>query len=162
MTNETKIALMNMLTGIFVDKALATAQADKRKFLLKEVRSIITGDEHIQATGKVTWADFQAHLEDPHLQSYLHAIDVDQADAHELFYLLDVHQDGAVEVEEFVNGCLSLVGPAKAIDLAAFVKETRHMNQKWIKQAQFVNKSLTSISKSMAVLEESKGSIVGA
>lgn len=154
-------ALMNMLTGIFVDKALQSGQSERRRFLLSEIRAIFTSGDNVQKSGKVTWADFQAHLEDPHLQSYLHAIDVDKADAHELFYLLDAHQDGSVEVEEFVNGCLSLDGPAKAIDLAAFVKETRHMNEKWIKQAQFVNKSLVQICKSLAFFEQN-GSVAGA
>jgi voltage-gated sodium channel len=146
-------AFMNMLTGVFVDKALQSGQADKRRFLLEQVKSIFASAD-VHETGIVTWADFQDHLQDPQMQTILATIDVDEDDAHELFHLLDAHHEGAVEVDEFVNGCLSLDGPAKAIDLAAFVQETRHMNQKWILQAQFVNRSLVQISKAFAELEQ--------
>lgn len=148
-------AFMNMLTGIFVDKALQSGQAERRRFLLKQVWSIFNGGgDNISETGKVTWEDFQAHLQDPSMQSILQAIDVDQEDAHELFHLLDVHHDGAIEVGEFVHGCLHLEGPAKAIDLAAFVQESRQMNQRWINQAQFVGKSLVQISKQVRNVEQ--------
>jgi len=40
-------------------------------------------------------------------------------DASELFHLLDTHQRGSIEAEEFVNGCLRLDGATKAIDFAA-------------------------------------------
>jgi len=150
-------ALMNMLTGIFVDKALQSGQANKRRFLLEQVRKIFTDSDHVRETGTITWTDFQAHLQDPHLQSVLQAIDVSEDDAHELFHLLDAHHEGAVEVKEFVNGCLSLDGAAKAIDLAAFVQESRHVTQKWIHQAHFVNKSLVQISHSLMKLERANG-----
>jgi len=150
-------AFMNMLTGIFVDKALQSGQAERRRFLLKQVWSIFSGSDaasdRVEETGKVTWADFSAHLQDPSMQSILQAIDVDQDDAHELFHLLDIHHDGAIEVGEFVHGCLHLEGPAKAIDLAAFVQESRQVNEKLAKSLTFVSKSLIQIHKQIKDLD---------
>lgn len=42
-----------------------------------------------------------------------------------LFHMLDASHEGHIQADEFLNGCLRLDGPAKAIDLAAFMEESR-------------------------------------
>lgn len=39
--------------------------------------------------------------------------------------MLDASHEGHIQADEFLNGCLRLDGPAKAIDLAAFMEESR-------------------------------------
>lgn len=131
-------ALMNILTGIFVDKALQSGQEEKRHFLLQEVRSVFGETEK----EKLSWEDFQAQLQNPHMQQLFEALDVDEDDAQELFHVLDTHHDGQIHVEDFVNGCLRLDGAAKAVDLAAFVEEYRGLSHNHLAQEQFVNNSL--------------------
>lgn len=48
-----------------------------------------------------------------------------EEDAFMLFHMLDASHDGHIQADEFLNGCLRLDGPAKAIDLAAFMEESR-------------------------------------
>ena len=48
-----------------------------------------------------------------------------EEDAFMLFHMLDASHEGHIQADEFLNGCLRLDGPAKAIDLAAFMEESR-------------------------------------
>lgn len=90
----------------------------------------------------ITRAEMEMHLKDPHLKSLLHAVDVDESHAHELFNLIDDDDVGEIEVTDFVNGCLQVSGLAKAIDLAALVHENRRVNKKYAEHAEFVNRCL--------------------
>merc|ERR1719284_1939562 len=75
--------------------------------------------------GILTWEDFEDSLDDPAIQLYFKAVDLDIAEARNLFLLLDSDGSGAVETGEFVTGCLRLKGDAKAIDLATLMYDTR-------------------------------------
>ena len=50
---------------------------------------------------------------------------IQEEDAFMLFHMLDASHEGHIQADEFLNGCLRLDGPAKAIDLAAFMEESR-------------------------------------
>ncbi|CAJ1329894.1 unnamed protein product, partial [Effrenium voratum] len=128
-------------TGIFVDSALQNGQDEKRRFLLREV-GLLFRETH---KDQISWPDFQAQLENPHMQQLFAALDVDEVDAHELFHMLDSSHEGKIQADEFLNGCLRLDGPAKAIDLAAFMEESRNVNRTFLAHAQFVNSSLAWI-----------------
>jgi len=134
----TVFALLNILTGIFVDSALQNGQEEKRRFLLQEVGELFLEADKEQ----MTWLDFQAQLENPHLQQLFAALDVDEEDAYELFHMLDASHEGHIQADEFLNGCLRLDGPAKAIDLAAFMEESRKVNRTFLAHAKFVNSTL--------------------
>ena len=57
---------------------------------------------------------------------YVHTSpNTEEEDAYELFHMLDASHEGHIQADEFLNGCLRLDGPAKAIDLAAFMEESR-------------------------------------
>merc|ERR1719310_1814661 len=59
------------------------------------------------------------------MKSFFHAIDVDLSDARSVFALLDSDDSGEIDLDEFLNGCLGLHGPAKAIHLATLMYESR-------------------------------------
>ncbi|CAK8993854.1 unnamed protein product [Durusdinium trenchii] len=126
----TVFALLNILTGIFVDSALQNGQEEKRRFLLQEVGQLFLEADKEQ----MTWVDFQAQLENPHLQQLFAALDVTEEDASMLFHMLDASHEGHIQADEFLNGCLRLDGPAKAIDLAAFMEESRKVNRTFLTQ----------------------------
>merc|ERR1719223_1233774 len=71
----------------------------------------------------MTLAKFEDNLQDANLQMYMKAIDLDSAEAYDLFLLLDADDSDEVDEDEFVNGCLRLHGLAKAIDLATFMRD---------------------------------------
>merc|ERR1719162_2041813 len=76
-------------------------------------------------TGGITWERFEGCLEEPFMREFFDAIDVDLADAPSVFALLDSDDSGDIDMDEFLNGCLGLHGPAKAIHLATLMYEAR-------------------------------------
>merc|ERR1711871_168188 len=141
---------LNVVTAICVEQSMNRGMDDKRRLLLQEVRAVLTEGHH-DDDAEITFEEFESYLQNRHMLSVLKAIDVDVEDAHELFHLLDSPKKGAIQVDEFVNGCLQLDGPAKAIDLAVFVKEYRDVNHKWLQQIHFVNTSLNQVTNSLRI-----------
>lgn len=77
--------------------------------------------------GVLTMAEFQSKLGSPLMQEYFRAIDLDVSEAQHLFRLLDLEDTGAINLDEFLGGCVRLHGPAKALDLALLIHETQRL-----------------------------------
>jgi len=113
-------AMLNVITGIFVETAIQTAKDDRKEVLLKEIRN--TFDEvDTDHSGTITLDEFQAQLGRADMRKFLADVELGAAEALDLFSLLDVGNDGAISPEAFVKGCMRLQGNAKAIDVAMFM-----------------------------------------
>eukprot|EP00929_Paragymnodinium_shiwhaense_P098394 TRINITY_DN5986_c0_g1_i1.p1 TRINITY_DN5986_c0_g1~~TRINITY_DN5986_c0_g1_i1.p1 ORF type:complete len:754 (-),score=142.23 TRINITY_DN5986_c0_g1_i1:35-2296(-) len=125
-------AMLNVVTGIFVESVVKSTKADKDLFLISNARSLfesLEGGLH----SHMTWELFESKLECQEMHEFFEAIDVDRSEAKGLFFLLDLDQSGAISAEEFLNGCIRLRGPAKALDLALLVQEVHGMNRRLFK-----------------------------
>merc|ERR1712228_910827 len=80
--------------------------------------------------GEISFDEFVARLQTPMMDVYFKNLDIDKSDAQDLFHLIDINNSGAVDWEEFINGCLRLRGPAKAIDLAAFQHDFKRLSKR--------------------------------
>merc|ERR1712113_827990 len=69
--------------------------------------------------------EINKHLESDAVQEFFKSIDVDVSEAQCLFDLLDLSQDGFIDFEEFIGGCLRLQGNARALDLLLMTIDTR-------------------------------------
>lgn len=72
---------------------------------------------------EMAWSEFNSKLELPEMVCYFDFLDVDQSDARALFTLIDTDNSGTVNCEEFLNSCLRLKGPAKALDHQILMRE---------------------------------------
>jgi len=125
------LAMMNVITGTFVEDALRSAKDDKDYFMINNVRELFNGQEGGLEAGALTWDDFESQLDKPQMREYFRAIDVDPSEARGVFKLLDLDGSGSINAEEFLSGCLGLRGPAKALDLALLMHEVRHLGR-WL------------------------------
>jgi len=123
------LALMNVVTGVFVESAMQTARDDKTAYMLQHVKELFT-DADPENVGSIGWETFSGMLERPFMKEFFAAIDVDISDAKGVFALLDTDDSGEVDLDEFLNGCLGLHGPAQAIHLATLMYEMR-MTQRY-------------------------------
>mmetsp|Transcript_117842 Transcript_117842/g.334107 ORF Transcript_117842/g.334107 Transcript_117842/m.334107 type:complete len:640 (-) Transcript_117842:58-1977(-) len=127
-----ELAILNVVTGVFVDNVLVCAKKDQDIFLLNNVRELF------QQIGGVTcemdWRMFENLLHTPQMKEAFKAINVDPSEARGLFKLLDMDNSGVVNAEEFLCGCMKLRGPAKALDLAILNREIRRMETSLMKQ----------------------------
>lgn len=118
------LALLNVVTGVFVEAALKSARDDKDDYMMNHVRDMLKDfSEDIDLTR------FKEMLVNPQMQEFFKAIDVDISEAESVFHLLDADESGTISLDEFMNGCLSLRGNAKALNLSILLHETRVFSQ---------------------------------
>jgi hypothetical protein len=70
---------------------------------------------------ELSWDEFTEQLHSRQMVEYFKAVDLSMTEAESLFRLLDTDNSGCIDIEEFVRGCLRLRGPARSVDLSAFV-----------------------------------------
>lgn len=122
----TLLAIMNVVTGVFVESALSSAREDKDIYMVNHIRGLIDSMT-TENNGSISWEDFQTHCDSADMAEVFKTIDVDIKEAGGLFRLLDLNGNGEVDSEEFLDGCLRLRGPAKALDMALLMREIRHI-----------------------------------
>eukprot|EP00931_Biecheleriopsis_adriatica_P052188 TRINITY_DN30337_c0_g1_i1.p1 TRINITY_DN30337_c0_g1~~TRINITY_DN30337_c0_g1_i1.p1 ORF type:complete len:641 (-),score=94.56 TRINITY_DN30337_c0_g1_i1:60-1958(-) len=118
------LALLNVITGVFVDAALKGAKDDRDRFMID------LSCQLFEARDELDWDTFQDELDNKALVSFFQAIDVDPSEAEFIFKLIDVNDNGGVDLEEFINGCLNLKGPAKAIDSCKILQFSQNIMEK--------------------------------
>lgn len=116
------LALLNVVTGIFVQTATIKAKDQDDLFMINNVLDLFQHGSG-GTGGVMSISDFERQLETPKMLDYFRSIDIDPAEARALFSLLDVNNDGVIDSEEFLNGCLHLRGPARALDLQVLMRE---------------------------------------
>jgi len=121
------LALLNVVTAIFVETAMQMSQNDKELVVMEELKS---KDEFVAVmqqvfeeldtndSGALSLEEFEKHIEDEKIVAFLSSMGLDVSQVRTLFTLLDVDRTGEVDLEEFVSGCLRLRGGAKSLDMA--------------------------------------------
>jgi hypothetical protein len=131
------LAMMNVVTGVFVESALATARDAKDIDLARQLREIFRKSDEDHG-GNISWEKFESHLEDNTMTAVFNAIDVDQSAARALFELIDIDGVGVINQDEFILGCLRLKGQAKAMDLATLMYDTKRLAKSLEEHMHFV------------------------
>lgn len=126
----TTLSLLNIVTGIFVEAALQNSKMEGDLNMVNRLREVIDL-ANVSEDGQISWTDFNGHLDTPQMRAYFKSVDLDVSEAKALFKLLDTGDTGAINVEEFINGCLRLRGTARAIDLATLMSQTTRMHRQW-------------------------------
>lgn len=132
----TYFAVLNVVTGVFCQSAFESAQRDrdlvvssmlaKKQDFVSEIQKLF---KQIDAdhSGTITVEEFENHIQDDAVQAYFAALELETSDAWTFFRLLDTEKTEAIDVEEFVLGCLRMKGAAKGIDLAKLLYEQKRM-----------------------------------
>jgi len=115
-------AVLNVLTGVFVNSATSAATSEKERRILNTLQKIFK-DADDDESGNLTYAEFTSLMKHKDIGVCLQSLDIRPAQANHLFELIDADQSGVVEIEEFLHGCDRLQGSLKAIDFATFSVE---------------------------------------
>eukprot|EP00931_Biecheleriopsis_adriatica_P022198 TRINITY_DN14331_c0_g3_i1.p1 TRINITY_DN14331_c0_g3~~TRINITY_DN14331_c0_g3_i1.p1 ORF type:complete len:631 (+),score=101.36 TRINITY_DN14331_c0_g3_i1:29-1894(+) len=123
----TVLALLNVVTGVFCHSAIESASADKdiaaliqltnQKMYAATIRSMFYEIDDDRVDG-ITLDELESALRDENFCAYLESIEISTSDAWTLFKLMDSDKSGNLDLEEFVSGCMSLRGPASAMQVA--------------------------------------------
>lgn len=125
-------AVMNGVTAVFVNKLTTLAAQDKATTLANQLRDLFFKDvpKTQRSQGPVqdvSRDEFLKKVNEPEMEEYFRAIDMDPSEAGFFFELLDIDGSGGLSREEIVDGCLRLSGPAQAVDVALLMRETGRM-----------------------------------
>jgi Ca2+-binding EF-hand superfamily protein len=133
-------AILNIVTGIFVNAAILSAQEDQdvaindameqqSSYAQSLLRVFMEADA--DKDGMLDSEEFDMHLEDRRVRAYLHHLGLQVDEAKGLYKLLDIGNTGKVDRKEFVLGCMRLKGPAKNVDVATLLYENKRMMELW-------------------------------
>jgi len=119
-------AIVNIIMGVFVENAIEAGRDDtqaiieesmnKKQALLEKIHNVFV-EMDTDKTGTVTHDEFEDALHDQSVLAYFQVLGLDIDEAKTLFGLLDHDQNGSIDVEEFVSGCMRLKGDAKSLDI---------------------------------------------
>jgi hypothetical protein len=141
------LAVLNVVTGVFVESALLTAKADRDAELLNQLRRVFSVAAPIPGVKVeeviLTWYDFVEILE--YDTSHLQALGIDPAEARGLFLLLDTDGAGEIDGEEFVQEIVRLRGPTRAIDLETLMYFNKRMSTWWREQMRDVQAGIEEV-----------------
>jgi len=140
----TVFAMLNVVTGVFVDTAMQSAQEDRRKVLMAQMRDFFHRADQ-DGSGTMTMQEFQDQMGSSEMQAMLKAVDLDEDEAVDLFNLLDMGEEGELEVDSFVHGVQRLSGFAKAIELSAFIHEWKRWVKMWQLHAMFLEEGMEAL-----------------
>jgi hypothetical protein len=146
------LVMLNLVTGTFVHSAQENMKVIHDMDLINRVREICMSTDS-DRSGEITWEEFQSQTHTPHMIQYMKAVDLHYTEARLLFSLLDVENEGRVSSADFVNGCLRLQGPSKAIDLAIMSNNLRSMFRWHLEQGKYVEAQLAEIREKLARLD---------
>merc|ERR1712060_944929 len=88
---------------------------------------------------------FEKHMRERRMQAYFQSLDIKVSDAWTLFKLLDKRNEHVIDLNQFVEGCLQLKGPATSIEIESLATEfhwfAEHVDRKFLqlesRQSQF-------------------------
>mmetsp|Transcript_113252 Transcript_113252/g.293125 ORF Transcript_113252/g.293125 Transcript_113252/m.293125 type:complete len:784 (-) Transcript_113252:100-2451(-) len=129
-----QIALMNILTGIFVENAMKLAQPDREALALERRKKQNNDAEELKRlfiqmgakTGILTNDEFKRQMRRSKVVAHFAVLGLDVKDANSFFETLAAaSENNEVDIKTFVDGCMRLKGPATSIDLQSVAFETR-------------------------------------
>lgn len=118
------LAALNIITGIFVNDALELTKADHDFLMQSRVEQNSNNLIQLQNlfrkidadnSDTVTISELEAGLRRDSVRVALSKVGVEVPDATAFFTLLDTDGGGALEIDEFVMGCLRLRGSGNAV-----------------------------------------------
>jgi len=129
-------AVANIITGIFVDSAMQSSRNDQDSIVDEEMQRLeeyvssihkVFMDLDQDASGTIAVREFEQVVKCDKMAAYFNAPGLEITDVKSLFALMDRDRTGAIDIEEFLVGCLRLKGQARSFDLAKLALQTEFM-----------------------------------
>lgn len=130
------LAMLNIVTGIFVNDAVEAAQKDRGLRVMNEIQHTSDFVRNLQDVfheidtdndGFVSLLEFTHHINKAELRAFFSTLGMQVTDAVRFFSALDVDGDLKIEIDEFVAGCIALRRPNTAVDMETLKKQNRRI-----------------------------------
>merc|ERR1711971_556309 len=121
------LAVLNILTGIFVESAIAVSRADfeghiaevvEQEQAIADVFQRLFNAIDYNHDDELPYEEFAMHMNLPSFWAYFEVLGLDIVEPRSFYAMLcDIGTTKAPDMESFVKGCRKLRGPAKQLDL---------------------------------------------
>lgn len=153
------LALLNVVTGVFVDGALAKSANDRDFVVEKELshkKACVANLKELfdetdsDGSGMLTVDEFMARMSDSKIEAYLAHLQVDTTDVQGLFHQLDEDDSGAITIDEFVANLLLLMrGQTLEQVVQKLSGENRRLTNLFIKFSEYSRDQFNEINKQL-------------
>lgn len=110
------LAIMNVVTGIFIEHAIAQGDAIKKAHRLERARKMFDQLD-LDGSDSITLEELKECLSAPLVQKFFYGLGVQPKQAYQAFECFDADGSGNVDLIEFLNGCNRLQSGAQFGDL---------------------------------------------
>jgi hypothetical protein len=125
------IAAWNVVTSIFIERAMTLARSDMQTSILRKAKDAaqlwrLTMKADHDTSDTLSHEEFKEFMQDQSFRRFFELRGLDMKDVALFFHLL-TSQSGCMEVdmERFVSGCMGMKGTASAMDLHALSHQVR-------------------------------------
>jgi hypothetical protein len=158
------VALMNILTALFVEHAIDIAKPDREALVFDLRRAMLERDEELgelfqmvdkDGSGTLSLKEFSEQMRnsDGALRTFLEAEGLDIRDADLFFRMLSAHTaDGTVSIKAFIDGCNKLTGGPTSLDMQAIMWQMQVMQRHSEDHAEGTRQRLNTIEEAMQFL----------
>jgi hypothetical protein len=123
----TVFAVLNVITGVCCESAMESARRDhwsvsqqveaNKQLLVQQALNMFHSID-VDHSNEITLDELVEHLKSEQANLLFACMELDVSNAWELFNLMDCDEGGAVDIDEWVTGCLRLRGASKALEVA--------------------------------------------
>eukprot|EP00435_Cladocopium_sp_Y103_P027573 s3410_g6.t2 len=119
----TVFAILNVVTGVFLNTAIESAGADKD---VATIRQVHAKAQQVEALQQIFREINRENDNEVNFEDVRNAMSSGELT---LFMLLDSEHKGLIDLDEFVSGCMQLHGPAKSMQMAKMSYENKLTRQ---------------------------------
>jgi len=125
-------ALFNILTGVFVERAVAASLPDREELISEERKKLCKQVEELRAlfkaldtdgSGMITKHEFLNDMQDARVVSYMHSLGLEMHDAEKFFDII-AENSKEVDIDTFIEHGMSMKGSATALDMQRQLLQT--------------------------------------
>lgn len=133
------IGVLNVVVGAFVAATAEISSRDRDYLVKNEMTQMDAYGKKVKTffkeadkdhSGQLSWEEFKDYLKIPKVSAYFRSLELDVSQAHLVFKLLDGDGSNEVNLEEFLQGCMRLRGPARSLDMNVLLYENKRLHSK--------------------------------
>eukprot|EP00747_Dinoflagellata_sp_TGD_P084127 gnl/TRDRNA2_/TRDRNA2_162392_c0_seq2.p1 gnl/TRDRNA2_/TRDRNA2_162392_c0~~gnl/TRDRNA2_/TRDRNA2_162392_c0_seq2.p1 ORF type:complete len:249 (-),score=65.01 gnl/TRDRNA2_/TRDRNA2_162392_c0_seq2:71-817(-) len=125
-------AVLNVLTGIFVDAAMLCADDDRGDVTTHDEMSECQKNVYkvcnlmgFEPGSMISFMEFTRIIEKPEMIAYLDWLEITEEEVERLFLQLSNNNESLVDIDHFIDGCGKVKGTAKSIDMQTMLYSQR-------------------------------------
>eukprot|EP00927_Polykrikos_kofoidii_P009774 TRINITY_DN14099_c0_g1_i1.p1 TRINITY_DN14099_c0_g1~~TRINITY_DN14099_c0_g1_i1.p1 ORF type:complete len:686 (+),score=91.98 TRINITY_DN14099_c0_g1_i1:66-2123(+) len=138
-------ALVNAVTGVFVDSALRASEQAEYDLLSSMAQNIFKQASKNEDAAPIDRLEFLEAMEGPTLRKYFANLDVNIEHPQRIFDVIDENGSGSIEVSEFVECIHRMKGNTKALDFLCFVNMWRDAHEGLARQVDDIEDNLSRL-----------------